>query len=85
MSASEVAEAVSALSVLCRDVWAGPKEPFTNFILVGLFCLGGSQKLYTYICPKDVMPHLAIPCMITAAKHMYGSRLHDMCQSFEAD
>ncbi len=24
----------------CRDVWAGPKEPVTNYILVALFCLG---------------------------------------------
>lgn len=25
---------------VCRDVWAGPKEPITNYVLVTLFCLG---------------------------------------------
>ncbi|CAL5218506.1 g193 [Coccomyxa viridis] len=29
-----------------RDVWAGPKEPVTNYILVALFCLGYALNLY---------------------------------------
>lgn len=29
-----------------RDVWAGPKEPVTNYVLVALFCLGYLLNLY---------------------------------------
>ena len=31
---------IEQLCGVCRDVWAGPKEPATHYVLVTVLCLG---------------------------------------------
>ena len=48
--------------MLRRDVWAGPKEPATNYVLVALFCLGESVPS-SFVLAETTIQQLCYPSM----------------------
>ena len=46
--------------MLCRDIWAGPGEPATNYVLVALFCLGESV-LSSSVLTETILQQLYCP------------------------